>query len=81
LQLTQSEAGNIVGGGPRAFQKYEKGVVPPSDAAIGLLEILNDDPSKIELLKKLRESRSSVPDHGQGHVTRRKASRRDSATA
>src|SRR4051794_23699478 len=27
--LTQEEAGHIIGGGPRAFQKYESGKTPP----------------------------------------------------
>ncbi|EAQ04633.1 hypothetical protein OB2597_05105 [Pseudooceanicola batsensis HTCC2597] len=76
MRLTQSEAGNIVGGGPRAFQKYEKGVMPPSDAAVGLLEILKDDPGKIEILKRLRESHSPVPVQGSGS-----SGRRDGATA
>src|SRR6187551_1727799 len=39
LKLTQEEAGRIIGGGRRAFQKYESGATPPSDAAVGLLEI------------------------------------------
>ena len=35
LRLTQEEAGRIIGGGRRAFQKYESGTTPPSDAAVG----------------------------------------------
>jgi len=81
LRLTQAEAGSLVGGGPRAFQKYEKGIMPPSDAAVGLLEILRDDPSKIELLKRLRKFRPSHPDEGQKPLSRRNADRRDRATA
>ena len=41
LKQTLVEAGRIVGGGPRAFQKYKNGVMAPSEAAIGLLEILS----------------------------------------
>lgn len=81
LGLTQGEAGNLVGGGPRAFQKYEKGLMPPSDTAVGLLEIPWDDPAKIELLKRLRKTRPPVPDKGQNPMPRRKAGRRDRATA
>src|ERR1700756_177070 len=33
LKLTQEEAGRLIGGGRRAFQKYESGAIPPSDAA------------------------------------------------
>ena len=29
LKLTQEEAGRIIGGGRRAFQKYESGATPP----------------------------------------------------
>lgn len=57
LKLTQVEAGRIVGGGPRAFQKYEKGLMPPSEAAIGLLEILLVDPAKLSILRELRSQR------------------------
>jgi HTH-type transcriptional regulator/antitoxin MqsA len=33
LGLTQEEAGVIIGGGKRAFQKYESGRTPPSDGS------------------------------------------------
>ncbi len=39
LGLTQEEAGRIIGGGRRAFQKYERGTMQPSEAAVGLIEI------------------------------------------
>ncbi len=51
LNLTQFEAGQIVGGGPRAFQKYEKGDVLPSKAVSNLLTILDQKPDMIKLLK------------------------------
>jgi len=54
LNLTQEEAGRIIGGGRRAFQKYESGATPPSDAAVGLLEILNRHPEEVETLRSLR---------------------------
>ena len=41
LKQTLVETGRIVGGGPRAFQKYKNGVMAPSEAASGLLEILS----------------------------------------
>lgn len=59
LRLTQEEAGRIIGGGRRAFQKYESGATPPSDAAVGLLEILDRHPEELETLKAIR-SRSSA---------------------
>lgn len=54
LKLTQEEAGRIIGGGRRAFQKYESGATPPSDAAIGLIEILDRRPEDLEILRSVR---------------------------
>ena len=54
LGLRQVEAGRVLGGGPRAFQKYERGAVAPSEAAVGLLEILAADPEKLNILRDLR---------------------------
>lgn len=54
LKLTQEEAGRIIGGGKRAFQKYESGATPPSDAAVGLLEILDRHPEELETLRTIR---------------------------
>ena len=53
LGLTQAAAGVVVGGGKRAFQKYESGSMLPSDSAIALIELLGRDPAAIEVLKKL----------------------------
>jgi putative zinc finger/helix-turn-helix YgiT family protein len=54
LRLSQEEAGRIIGGGKRAFQKYESGATPPSDAAVGLIELLSRHPKEVETLKDLR---------------------------
>jgi HTH-type transcriptional regulator/antitoxin MqsA len=54
LKLTQEEAGRLIGGGRRAFQKYESGSTPPSDAAIGLIELLDRHPEELEFLRKIR---------------------------
>jgi HTH-type transcriptional regulator/antitoxin MqsA len=54
LKLTQEEAGRLIGGGRRAFQKYESGATPPSDAAVGLIEILSRHPEEIETLRSIR---------------------------
>lgn len=56
LKLTQEEAGRLIGGGRRAFQRYESGATPPSDAAVGLIEILHRDPGKLEILKSIRSA-------------------------
>lgn len=54
LKLTQEEAGRLIGGGRRGFQKYESGATPPSDAAVGLIEILHRRPEEIETLRSIR---------------------------
>jgi HTH-type transcriptional regulator/antitoxin MqsA len=54
LRLTQEEAGELIGGGRRAFQKYESGAMPPSDAAVGLIEVLDRHPEEVEFLRSIR---------------------------
>lgn len=54
LGLTQEEAGVIIGGGKRAFQKYESGRTPPSDAAVGLIELLARHPEEVATLRSFR---------------------------
>jgi HTH-type transcriptional regulator/antitoxin MqsA len=56
LKLTQEEAGHLIGGGRRAFQKYESGIMPPSDAAVGLIELLHRHPEEVEFLKSIRSA-------------------------
>lgn len=56
LKLTQEEAGHIIGGGRRAFQKYESGATPPSDAAVGLIALLERHPEEIDFLRSLRSA-------------------------
>ena len=50
LHLSQEEAGERIGGGPRAFQKYESGDVLPSRAISNLLTILAKEPTMLQLL-------------------------------
>lgn len=50
LKLTQVQAGSLLGGGPRAFQKYESGEILPSRAASNLLRLLGQQPSLLKLL-------------------------------
>jgi HTH-type transcriptional regulator/antitoxin MqsA len=54
LGLTQEEAGRIIGGGRRAFQKYECGTMQPSEAAVGLIEILDRHPNEVATLRNIR---------------------------
>lgn len=55
LGLTQEEAGRIIGGGRRAFQKYERGTMQPSEAAVGLIEILDRHPEEVTTLRNIRQ--------------------------
>ncbi len=83
LKLTQEEAGRIIGGGRRAFQKYESGATPPSDAAVGLLEILDRHPREVETLRQLRESTSEPSRRANllHPVTRGRAGQRNGANS
>ena len=51
LKLTQEAAGALLGGGHRAFQKYESGEILPSRAISNLLKLLWQKPDMLELLK------------------------------
>ena len=50
LGLSQVEAGELLGGGPRAFTKYEAGTVKPAAAVVKLLRLLEADPSALVTL-------------------------------
>lgn len=50
LGLTQEEAGKIVGGGPKAFTKYENGDLLPSRAIANLLKVLDACPEQLIVL-------------------------------
>ncbi len=47
LGLNQVQAGELIGGGPRAFQKYEAGDLVPSRAANTALILLDNDPAAL----------------------------------
>lgn len=51
LGISQREAGRLLGGGPRAFQKYEAGKVPVSEPMKNLLILLGNDPSRLAELE------------------------------
>ncbi len=53
-RLTQEQAGKLIGGGKRAFQKYETGKALPTEAAVGLIELLNADERNLERLRRIR---------------------------
>jgi HTH-type transcriptional regulator/antitoxin MqsA len=51
LGLTQEAAGELIGGGPRAFQKYEAGDLLPSRAIGSALALLDHDPAGLAVLQ------------------------------
>jgi HTH-type transcriptional regulator/antitoxin MqsA len=59
LNLTQAEAGELIGGGPRAFQKYEAGDLLPSRAICSALRLLEQNPGGLSALhvKKVQLAR------------------------
>jgi HTH-type transcriptional regulator/antitoxin MqsA len=51
LNLSQRKAGEVLGGGPRAFQKYESGEVSASMPMTKLLRLLAKDPKRLKELQ------------------------------
>lgn len=51
LGLSQAAAGEMIGGGPRAFQKYEAGDLLPSRAISSALVLLDHDPRALSVLQ------------------------------
>lgn len=51
LGLSQAEAGRIIGGGPRAFQKYESGEIVTSRAMTNLLQALVRHPEDLKFMR------------------------------
>ena len=54
LGLTQREAGELLGGGSKAFAKYEAGEMTPSTACNNLLRVLRANPSALNTLRPER---------------------------
>jgi HTH-type transcriptional regulator / antitoxin MqsA len=52
LRLTQELAGELIGGGPRAFQKYEAGDLLPSRAISSALALLDHNPAGLAVLRE-----------------------------
>jgi transcriptional regulator with XRE-family HTH domain len=50
LGLTQVQAGEFLGGGPRAFAKYEAGVIKPAASVANLLRVLERAPHELKTL-------------------------------
>ena len=58
LSLSQVKAGEVFGGGPRAFTKYEAGTTKPTSSTVRLLRLLDVNPS---LLRQLSGSGAQPP--------------------
>ena len=58
LRLTQERAGKLIGGGPRAFQKYESGDLLPSHAIVSALVLLDNNPEALNVLEKRQKAKS-----------------------
>lgn len=62
LNLSQRRAGELLGGGPRAFQKYESGGQQVSVPMANLLRLLEKDPRRLrEIAKEMTVNRSARP--------------------
>jgi HTH-type transcriptional regulator / antitoxin MqsA len=59
LRLTQERAGNLIGGGPRAFQKYESGDLLPSRAITSALVLLDNNPAGLSVLEKRQRTKTT----------------------
>jgi len=64
LGLTQADAGQLIGGGPRAFQKYETGDLLPSRAISSALALLDHDPTALAVLRR-RPMTTAADKHAQ----------------
>jgi HTH-type transcriptional regulator/antitoxin MqsA len=64
LGLSQRKAGELLGGGPRAFQKYEAGTQAVSSPMSHLLTLLANDPKRLDELRGVR-STAKRKDPGQ----------------
>ena len=64
IGLTQEAAGELIGGGPRAFQKYETGDLLPSRAISSALALLDHDPKALRVLEA-RRTRTAISQHAE----------------
>jgi HTH-type transcriptional regulator/antitoxin MqsA len=86
LGLSQRKAGELLGGGPRAFQKYEAGSQTPSVPMTHLLTLLARDPRRLKELRsepprpaRARSSRASRASSNRRRIVGNAAQRRRTA--
>lgn len=54
LGLSSEEAGLLLGGGPKAFSKYENDEIVPRDAMLTLLQTLTKHPEVLDLIRSAK---------------------------
>jgi HTH-type transcriptional regulator/antitoxin MqsA len=75
LKLSQRRAGELLGGGPRAFQKYESGGQQVSVPMANLLRLLERDPRRLAEITRGNSGSVSSPARSSARVARRRPSR------
>ncbi len=75
LKLSQRRAGELLGGGPRAFQKYESGVQQVSVPMANLLRLLKEDPRRLTEITRSNSASVSAPARSSARVARRRRAR------
>jgi HTH-type transcriptional regulator/antitoxin MqsA len=78
LGLSQRKAGELLGGGPRAFQKYESGEQAVSVPMSRLLTLLANDPARLRELGGAEGSSRTKASAGRAVGTTRAGGRRRS---
>jgi HTH-type transcriptional regulator/antitoxin MqsA len=81
LGLSQRRAGELLGGGPRAFQKYESGNQQVSVPMTNLLRLLEKDPRRLSELAKRSAGKLTAAQRTSASVIRRAADPRRRGTA
>jgi HTH-type transcriptional regulator/antitoxin MqsA len=75
LKLSQRRAGELLGGGPRAFQKYESGGQQVSVPMANLLRLLERDPRRLAEITRSDSGSVSARARSSARVARRRPSR------
>ena len=65
LGMTQSEAGELIGGGPMAFSKYERGEIIQSAVMDNFLRVLAIYPFIVDTLRAWQINGSAAPGVGE----------------
>ena len=68
LGLTQQAAGKLIGGGARAFQRYEAGDLLPSRAISSALLLLDRDPPALAILTERQQGKARDPVETMRHT-------------